>query len=553
MMDNNKLKTMSVLLIILVLVSLVGFGQEYVPKPEDYIVRVTGSFPLYTDPAVGSNAIEAAALFNLYDALVFPDINGEIKPDLATDWEMSEDGLTYTFNLRKNVKFHDGNEVTAEDVAFSMNRLLTIGQGFAYLFMPSVKEAVAKDDYTVEFKMKKEFGAFIPSMVRFYVVNKDLVMNNIQKPGPYGEMGDYGKSWLLTHDAGSGAYEIAEIKLEEYLLGKKFNDYWKGWEPNAPEFFKIIQTPAPATVRVLMSRRELEIVDEWQTLENINAISEIEGINVPLMQVGAVLSIELNTKKAPTDDVHFRKALAYLMDYDIAKQYIFPGTKQAIGPVASIYKGHDPNLYQYKYNKEKALEELKQSKYWGKLDQYPVTITWTSGEDDRLKLSLLLKTKAEEVGIKIDMVPATWTALTQQAESIDTTENAVISAPGDSYDEAGSVLSLRYHSNTTGTFAQYEWLQDPEIDAAIEKSLSTMDQGERFKQYSEIQKKLVDLCPTIWVVEWPERRAYQAAYISWPEADAANNGTLNVPIMGRFLYFRGMKVYPEKREALLIK
>jgi ABC-type transport system substrate-binding protein len=97
-----------------VFVSLSACGQqaskkeagegEYTPKPEDYIVRVTGSFPLYTDPGVGSNAIEAAALINIYDSLVFASTDGEIQPHVATDWKMSEDGLTYTFSLREGVK-----------------------------------------------------------------------------------------------------------------------------------------------------------------------------------------------------------------------------------------------------------------------------------------------------------------------------------------------------------------------------------------------------------------------------------------------------------------
>ncbi|ATW27289.1 ABC transporter substrate-binding protein [Candidatus Formimonas warabiya] len=553
----RKLILLLTTLLVLVLTAACGDKQEktsepaaYVPKPEDSMIRVTGSFPLYTDPGVGSNAIEAAAQINLYDALVFADKTGEIKPHLATGWEMSEDGMAYTFHLRQGVKFHDGSEVKADDVAFSMNRMLTLGEGFAYLYTPYVKEAEVKDDYTVVFHMKQTFGPFVPALVRMYVLNKDLVMQHLETPGPYGDMGDYGKNWLLTSDAGSGPYMIKEIKLEEYLLGQKFNDYWNGWEPDAPEFFKILGVNDPVTVRTLMSQRELEIVDEWQSVDNINALSKIEGIEVPLMTAGAMVDFDLNTKKAPTDDVHFRKALAYLMDYDAATSQIYPGTKQAVGPVASIYKGHDPSLFQYKYNKEKALEELKQSKYGDQLDQYPVTVAWSSSVPDEEKLSLVLQAKAAEVGIKIDIVKTPFTSLIQQAQAVETTPNATIMYPGDSYAEAGAVLNLRYHSSTCGTFVQFEWLQDKEIDAAIEKSLSTLDEGERFKQYGEIQQKLVDLCPTIWVLELPERRAYQAAYVSWPEADAAKDGTLNCPIMGRFLYFHDMKVYPEKRAAL---
>jgi peptide/nickel transport system substrate-binding protein len=78
---------------------------------------------------------------------------------------------------------------------------------------------------------------------------------------------------------------------------QKFDDYWTGWEENAPEYFKI-SIPDPVTVRTLMSRRELEIIDEWQTMDNVNAISQIEGIEVPLMPAGAMVDFDINTQKS---------------------------------------------------------------------------------------------------------------------------------------------------------------------------------------------------------------------------------------------------------------
>jgi peptide/nickel transport system substrate-binding protein len=93
------------------------------------------------------------------------------------------------------VKFHDGTEMKAEDVAFSMNRMLALGEGFAYLYTPYVKEAIAADDYTVVFKMKKTFGPFVPALVRMYVLNKDLVMQHIQTPDPT-------ETWATTERTG---------------------------------------------------------------------------------------------------------------------------------------------------------------------------------------------------------------------------------------------------------------------------------------------------------------------------------------------------------------
>ena len=150
-------------------------AQEEMPK-----LRVTFAWPTYIDPAVGSDFSSSSAFVNLYDTLVYPTPDGGVKPNVAKRWETSEDGLTWTFYLRKGVKFHDGTELTARDVAFTMDRLVEIGGGYGYMFSGKVKSSEALDDYTVQFKLTE----------------------------PYGEKGDYGKEWLLTNDAGSDPYMV---------------------------------------------------------------------------------------------------------------------------------------------------------------------------------------------------------------------------------------------------------------------------------------------------------------------------------------------------------
>ncbi len=509
-------------------------------KESERMVRVCASFPLQSDPGVGSNAIEAAVHFNLYDALVFAEIDGNIVPHVAEEWTAADDGLSYTFKIRKGIKFHDGSELNAEDVAFSMNRMLAIGEGFAYLYTPYVQEATALDESTVEFKMKQTFGPFVASLVRMAVVNKDLIMENLAD-GPYGEFGDYGKNYLLTHDAGSGPYYMTEMQMEEHMLAQRFEDYWLGFGENPPEQFKAMAVNDPATIRTLMSRKELEITDEWQAVENLQALEAIDGVTVTTMYTGALINIEMNTQKAPTDDIHFRKALAYLFDYDTATSSIYPDTKQAVGPVSASYKGHDDSLFQYSYNLEKAKEELAQSKYANELANYPLTISWSADVPDEEKLCLLLQAACAEVGITVNISKEPFSTLIANSAGVETTSHLTIMYPSDSYGEAGSVLNLRYHSATSGTFTQFEWLQDPAIDAAIEASLAEMDTDKRMQMYQDIQKDLVEICPSIWVLEWPEMRAYQSGYLVWPEAEAAQAGEINAPIMGRSIYLRTMQ------------
>ena len=522
-----------------------GAAQNDAAKGTDSrekIVRVGASFPLQSDPAVGSNAIEAAVQFNLYDAMVFAAVDGTIIPNVATEWTVSDDGMVYSFKIREGIIFHDGSELDAEDVAFSMNRMLAIGEGFAYLYTPYVKEAVVIDANTVEFRMKQTFGPFIAALVRMAVLNKDLIMANLAD-GSYGEFRDYGKTFLLTNDAGSGPYQMAEMQMEEYMLATRYDNYWQGFSSNPPDALKVMAVNDPAMIRTLMSRQELEITDEWQAVENLTALAAMDGITVPNMYTGAIINLEMNTKKAPTDDIHFRKALAYLFDYNAATASIYPGTKQAVGPVSASYAGHDSSLFQYTYNIDKAKEELALSKYAADLASYPIDIAWSADVPDEEKLCLLLQQACAQVGITLSIKKAPFSTLIADSATIDSTSSITIMYPSDSYGEAGSVLNLRYHSATTGTFQQFEWLQDDAIDAAIEESLGEIDTQKRLDMYKEIQKTLVDLCPSIWVLEWPEMRAYQSGYIKWPEAEAALAGGINAPIMGRSVYLRTMEFY----------
>ncbi len=143
---------MKTLLYVTVVVSLFGAvvvgaapaGANEHHDPES-IIRWTEDWPTYIDPAVGTDFSDSMALVQLYDTLVFPSLDGSIQPHLAETWDVSDDGLTYTFHLREGVKFHNGDELTAEDVVFSADRLFDIGEGFAYLLRTTDEEGSNSD------------------------------------------------------------------------------------------------------------------------------------------------------------------------------------------------------------------------------------------------------------------------------------------------------------------------------------------------------------------------------------------------------------------------
>jgi len=529
------------LAVALVMIAVFCFGQS------ESIIRTTEDWPTYIDPAVGSDFSDCIAIVNLYDSLVFPNADGSVRPHLATHWDVSPDGLTWTFYLRQGVKFHSGNELTAEDVVFSVERMLTMGEGFAYMFEPFIDEVVALDSYTVQFKMKKPYGPFLSTLVRLYILEKDLVLQHLDS-GPYGEFGDYGRKWLLEHDAGSGPYMVEEVKMEEYVLMKKFDDWWGGWEPNAPEYFKEMATADPVTIRTLVAKKELEITDEIQPMESYEAMAKMPGVEVIRFVPGGMnLNLMLHTRKPPTDDVHFRRALAYAVDYKTIANIIFPGSLVARGPVPQTLPGHDSSIQPWEFNLDKAREELKKSKYYGQLDKYPLTLSWCAEVPEEEKIALMLQANFAKIGVKLEITKKPFGSMIADAQNMETTPNCSLIFVAAHYMEAGGMLTTRYHSQSTGTWEQCEWLLNPEIDRMIEDALSTIDTEERFSKYHAIQQKLVELCPTIWLIDRAETRAYQASYISWFVADLVHQGKKVSLPLGYGLYAHDMKVFPEKK------
>ncbi len=500
-------------------------------------LSISFAWPTYIDPAVGSDYSSTSALANLYDSLVFPNTDGGVDPHLAESWDTSEDGLTWTFNLKQGVKFHNGSELTASDVAWSMNRILEIGEGLAYVFLGTVESATALDDYTVEFKLTQPSGIFLTSLIRLYVLDEDEVMANIVTPGPYGDKGDYGKEWLLTHDAGSGPYKVKEFPLEEYLLMEKNEDWLGEFVENAPDEVRFIATTEPATVRTMMSRQELEISDQWQTVEALEALDELEGVDVAAFPVLNEFYYMIHNKKPPTDDIHFRRAMAYAFDYEAAVALEWPGTQQSRGPVPAITAGHNPDVFVFQRDLEKAREELALSAYADQLDDYPVEVHWITEVPAEEKWALLFQANMAEIGIKVDIVGTPWMSVVEETADIDASPHIVTIYVSADFPEAGSLIKVRYHSDAAATWSQNEWLLDEELDAKIDDALLTVDQEERYAKYRALQDEIVELCPTIFLYDQVQKHAYQSAYVDWPAA----RGEV-IPVMGYHLFVPGIAV-----------
>jgi peptide/nickel transport system substrate-binding protein len=490
---------------------------------EETILRMSGADLIVIDPSRALDYNSSTATAHLYDTLVFPNKDAGSDPWLAESWDVSSDNLTYTFHLRKGVLFHDGSELLASDVVYSYTRFSTIGQGYFYI-LPKIDSVKAIDDYTVEFKLAKPSGLFIPSLIRLWILNEDLLSQNYKPDGQYGTAGDYGMEWLTTNDAGSGPYAVREFPLEQYLLMEKNTNWWGEMRSDAPDLFKILTTSEAITVRNLFADKELEISDMWQSLENYQALDAIEGVDIKVSPSVLAFYYMINVTKAPFDDIHCRKAAAYGFDYEQLLTLEWPGTQLMIGSVPRSLGGWDPNAFTYTYDLTKANDELAQCKYANELDKYPITVNWPDAAAFEEKFALLFQANMAALGMTVNIQALPLLSMEENASTPETTANICSFYVAADLSEAGLMLQQRYSSATAGTWQQTEWLLDKELDAAIQDALDTVDVNERYAKYKELQATIAEMSPSLFMYEFPYKQAFQT-YVDWnPEGNSQLSG-----------------------------
>jgi peptide/nickel transport system substrate-binding protein len=199
----------------------------------------------------------------------------------------------------------------------------------------------------------------------------------------------------------------------------------------------------------------------------------------------------------------------YAFDYLTSLTLEWPGVKQMIAPVPATLAGVYQSIPYYTYDVDKAKAELAQCKYAQELDKYPVVLNWVSEVPDEEKYALLFQANMAEIGLTVNVVKVPWLSLVENTSKLETSPNIATIYVSADLPEAGLMYKQRYHSSTSGTWQQNEWLQDPTLDAQIDDALATLDQAERFTKYAAIQSELEDRAVSVWIYDQIDKHAYR--------------------------------------------
>jgi peptide/nickel transport system substrate-binding protein len=344
-----------------------------------------------------SQSMDATSVFDNESIWVFEQLmeplyqvtadGKDVKPWLATSYDLSPDKLTYTFHLRHGVFFHTGQEMTSKDVAFSINAARQPKAGWSFIDV-AIKSVTAKDKYTVVLKTKYKWAPMIADLALF---SNDIV------PANYG-----GKTKDAFYKAPVGT---GPFKWDHWTRGKeiKYVKFDKYWQKGKPYLNSVTWTNVPdENTRLLQLKGGQAQIDEFPGWAQVKPLQSTAGVTMTLFPSTRTDYVLFNEKFKPFQDVHVRRALSYLIDRKaLVKAILFGNGSPAnsfMPPQVPYYDKNSPGL---QYNVAKAKAELAKSSV---PKGFTTTFEAVAGSLDQATIAQVLQAAGKPLGIKINII-----------------------------------------------------------------------------------------------------------------------------------------------------
>jgi len=429
---------------------------------------------------------------NIYEGLLRYDEKLAPHPQLAKSWEISPDGLTYTFKLQEGVKWHDGQPFTAADVLFSVEFVKQTNPR-TRASLAHVDSVTAPDDLTVVFKLKDTFGPFIRV---FETGTLPMIPKHLY------EGTDYKTNPANNTPIGTGPFKFAEWVKGSHIRLVKNPDYWEKGKPYLDEIYWHVIPDASAravafeTGKVdILPGGSVENFDVGRLAKTKNACITDKGWEFLAPQSW----LWFNHRSGPTADVRFRKAVSYAIDRKFAHEALWNGMgKVSTGPFADSTSFRDEAaLTDYSYDPAKAKALLKEMGYKGEVIRFPPMPygeTW-------MRWAEAIKQNLEDVGIKVELiatdVPGWNKKMGDWDFDISTTYLYQYGDPalGVSRAYVSSNIAKGSPFNNVGGYS------NPKVDELFAEGATAFPEAKRQAAYSQVQKILSDDAVYAWLID----------------------------------------------------
>ena len=474
------------------------------------LVRGNGTEVATIDPHKSQGVPESHVIRDLLEGLVNQDGEGNTIPGVAESWETT-DNKTFTFHLRKDAKWSNGNPVTAEDFVYSWQRAVDPATASPYAwYMEYTKMANAKDIVAGK-KDKSELGVKavdantlvveLETAVPYFVM---MMGHTTMKPVHKATVEEFGDQWTKPdHFVGNGAFSVDKWVVNERLVLKRNDQYWNNDKTvlNKVTFLPIENQVAEMN-RFLSG--EIDFTNELPT-EHFKRLQKEYAEDVSVAGNLCTYYYIFNTKKAPFDDVRVRQAISYAIDRDIVTGAILAqGQKPAYFLTPEITAGFDPELPAYGKMSQKErnaeAERLLEEAGYGKDNPLKFNLLYNTSENHKKIAVALGSMWKKTLGLSVTLENQEWKTYLSSKDSGDF-EVARAGWCGD-YNEASSFLTLMKSNNTTGG-VHYD---SAAYDKIIDKALNSTSEEERKALYLEAEALMANDMPIAPIYQYVKSR-----------------------------------------------
>ena len=432
--------------------------------------------------------------FNIFDRLVDVEVdadgNSKIVPSLAESWDISDDGLEYTFHLRQGVKFHNGNDFTAEDVAYTFHRMLTVEGGVNTEFIDQIKGAdellagetdtlegvEVADDYTIKVTLKEPFAGFLAS-----ISSPGVSIYDSEATEAAGDQ--FGMDPAVT--VGTGPFEFASWSFNNQLVLTRNEDYWKGASGLPGVVIKII--PDTETQSMMFESGELDILDLDYAADSVDRFTETYPDQIVQGPRVGIVYFTMNFNKEPFQDVRVRKAVQMSIDRQAILDALYGGrgqVEQGIFPHGLI--GFNPDQEEIKYDPEAAKALLAEAGY---ADGFDMEIAADSSASDTMTMALeIVSDQLAEVGIRAEIKnydESTWLETRKSGEL-----GSFMSTWSADYNDPDNFI-YTFFGNEEKTRIRSINYPDTEVMERVAKARTIVNEDERLAEYKALEEKII--------------------------------------------------------------
>lgn len=490
MIRIRSLSSYIALSVLLIGIVVAGLGLRAAQTPAvaatgpKTLVIAYSSAPADLDPFTSFELAGGAILRGTYEGLVRTKGRSttQIEGVLATSWRSTQGGRVWTFQLRRNVRFHDGTPFTAAAVRASYARVINVDQGPAFIVGQFVKPGNIQvlGRYTVRFRLKSPSDVFLRALASqwgTWIVSPKALRQH---------RGNLHR-WLQTHDAGTGPYVLSRIVPGQSTTLTRFNGYWRGWRGRHVNRVIINVVQATATRRAQIERGDADLTESL-TPNDLVALRRNRSVVVDASYGMANLEMVM-TQVGPLRSPLARRALAYAFDYRAFIRDVLRGYgRQAQGPTPRTLLGHDFSLPLYSTNLRKARALLRRA---GVKAGTRLTVFYNAANEEARNAALIMQVQLAKLGLSLSLQGRDNSSLVSLYYG-DTPPsrrpNLIVWDEAPDYNDPGDWLYPYYYSGQAGSKgANGGFYANRTVDRLLNRAALMANTGRRLKLYRQVQ------------------------------------------------------------------